>query len=209
MALVSVPKTSLVKVVCGISFGSSPIGATVSPVDGKLLLLQEDGNADIGPPQPICLPATMVEEQMVAMMTETQFLTALTTKGVGYTYPLLNWIVVTTTEGMMQIAPIPLHLLYNTFDNDLDAVCVLERVILVNPTETDDMKHLKHFLCVCLTAHDVGDKTPYAGERVPWRLGVQRKSSRGYFQHSPHKQAVILEGERRRRSRISRHSLPQ
>ena len=70
VAVVSVPRTSLVKVVYGIGVGSSPIGAMASPVDGKLLLLQGDGNLDIGPPQPICLPATMVEAQQVATMTE-------------------------------------------------------------------------------------------------------------------------------------------
>ena len=109
---------------------------------------------DIGLPLPICLPATMVEEQMVATMTETQFLTALTNKGVGYTYPLLTWIAVTTTEEMMQIAPIPPYFVYYGFNNDLDAACVLERIISVNPGETDGMKHLKHFLCACLTTHN-------------------------------------------------------
>ena len=80
VALVSVPKTSLVKVVCGLSYGSSPIGATASAIDGKLLFLQGDGNADIGPLQPICLPATMVVEQQVATMTAHQFSVALTGK---------------------------------------------------------------------------------------------------------------------------------
>ena len=60
VALVSVPKTYLVKIVYWVGFGSSPIGATASPVDGKLLSLKGDGNNDISLPQPICLPATMV-----------------------------------------------------------------------------------------------------------------------------------------------------
>ena len=107
VALVIVPKTSLVKIVYGIGFGSSPIGATSLPVDSKLLFLQGDGNNDIGPLQPICLPATMVEKQTVATMTENEFLTALTTKGVGYAYLLLNRIAVTTTEEIMQVAPLP------------------------------------------------------------------------------------------------------
>ena len=40
VALVNVPKSSLVKVVYGIGFGSSPIGAIASQVEGKLLFLQ-------------------------------------------------------------------------------------------------------------------------------------------------------------------------
>ena len=50
VAVVNVPKTSLIKVVYGMGFGSSPIGSTVSPVDGKILFMHGDGNKDVGPP---------------------------------------------------------------------------------------------------------------------------------------------------------------
>ena len=90
------------------------------------------------------------------MMTKNQFSTALTTKGVGYTHPLLNLIAVTTTEEIMQVAPIPPYFVYDGFDNNLDATCVLERVMAVNPTETEGMKHIKKFLRACLTAHNAG-----------------------------------------------------
>ena len=73
-------------------------------------------------------------------------------------YPLLNRIAVTAMEELMQVAPIPPYFVYNGFDNDLDAACVLERVMSVNPTETDDMKHIKNNLRACLTAHNAGDK---------------------------------------------------
>ena len=81
--------------------GSSPIGAMASPVDGKLLFLQGEGNLEIGPPQPLCLPSTMVDTQTVATMTEEQFSTALTAKGAGYTYPLLSRNAVTTTADIL------------------------------------------------------------------------------------------------------------
>ena len=90
VALVSVPKTSLVKIVYGMGVGSSPIGSMASPVDGKLLFLQGEGNLELGPPQPLFLPSTMVDKQKIATMTEEQFSTTLTTKGTGYTYPLLS-----------------------------------------------------------------------------------------------------------------------
>ena len=116
---------------------------------------------DIGTPQPIFLPATMVEKQTVATMTENQFSSTLTTKGAGYTYPLLNQIAVTTMEDMMQMAPIPSYFVYNRFDKDMDAACVLERVMLVSPIETDGIKHLKKSLQECLTSHNAGNKNPY------------------------------------------------
>ena len=84
VALVNVPKTSLVKVVYGLGLGSSPIGPSVSAIDGKLLMLHGDGNKDIGPPQPLVLPSTMVEKKSIATMTDDQFSSTLTTKGAGY-----------------------------------------------------------------------------------------------------------------------------
>ena len=126
--------------------GSSPIGSMASPVEGKLLFLQGEGNLEFGPPQPLFLPSTMVDKQKVTTMTEEQFSTTLTTKGTGYTYPLLARIAVTTTEEMMQIAPIAPYFVYDGFDNDLDAACVLERILLVNPADTNGIKHLKNFL---------------------------------------------------------------
>ena len=107
VGLVNVPKTSLVKVVYGIKIGLSPIGATAYPVYGKFLMLQGDGNADLFPPQPICLPTTLINTNLVAVMTETHFSTAITQKGAGYSYPLLDRNTVTMSKTIMQMAPIP------------------------------------------------------------------------------------------------------
>ena len=161
VALVNVPKTSLVKVVYGLGLGSSPIGSSVSAVDGKLLMLHGDGNKDIGPPQPLVLPSTMVEKHSIATMTEAQFSSTLTAKGAGYSYPLLPRASVTTSLEMMQLAPIPPYLVYDGFHENLDAACVLERILVVNPTETPWVKHLKSFLKACLSAHNSPDNKPY------------------------------------------------
>ena len=161
VAVVNVPRSSLVKVVYGMGFGTSPIGLAVSPVDGKLLFLHGDGNNEVGPPQVLCLPSTMTEKNQVATMTDIQFSTQLTSKGSGYTYPLLPRAAVTTTEELLQLAPIPAYLVYDGFENDLDAAVVLERVLSVNPVETDSIKHLKSFLRACLSAHNSPDIKPY------------------------------------------------
>ena len=60
-------------------------------------------------------------------------------------------------EEIIQVAPIPPYFVYDGFDNNLDAACVLERVMAVNPTETEGKKHIKKFLRVCLTVHNAGD----------------------------------------------------
>ena len=46
LALLSVTKTKYVKVVFCPEMGSSPIGASASVVDGKILLLQGNSNAE-------------------------------------------------------------------------------------------------------------------------------------------------------------------
>ena len=69
--------------------GSSPIGENSSIVDGKLILLQGDGNADLGPPQLVCLPATVVQLNTVLVMELAQLSISRNYKGDGYSYPLL------------------------------------------------------------------------------------------------------------------------
>ena len=54
--LVGVPKSNLFKFVYCAGVGLSTIGATQTLVDGQLLFLQGDGNADTGPPQSVCFP---------------------------------------------------------------------------------------------------------------------------------------------------------
>ena len=88
-ALVSIPRSKLVKLVFCPGMGSSPIGAASSPIDEKLLFLHGDGSDELGPPSPLCLQTTVVASAEVNVMTEEQCLTALTAKGAEYTYPPL------------------------------------------------------------------------------------------------------------------------
>ena len=77
MGVINVPKTKHVIDVYGFEFGTNPIGSDAAPTDGKLFMLQGDGNADIGPPFPLCLPSTVAEEESAATMTMAQFSTQL------------------------------------------------------------------------------------------------------------------------------------
>ena len=94
-------------------------------------------------------------------MTDRQFSETLTTKGAGYSYPLLQRLNVTNTEETMQLAPILPYYVYDGFEKDLDAACVLERIMTVDPTETESLKHLKIFLRACLSSHNNADNKPY------------------------------------------------
>ena len=94
-------------------------------------------------------------------MAETQFSTAITQKVVGYLYLLLARNDITTSNTIMQLAPIPQYLVYYGFKQDLDAALLTEKIISVNPTENDMFTHLSNFLWACLSSHNSGDSKPY------------------------------------------------
>ena len=143
MALVNVPKTHLVKVVNCIGVGYTPIRATPTKVDGKLLFLHRDGKKEFGPPQPLYLTSYMVERKTVAVMTEAKLTTTTTYKGTAYTYPLLTKYNVTNTEQTMNMAPIPPYFVYDGFENDLDAALILECIMSFISTTSNMFTHLQ------------------------------------------------------------------
>ena len=49
------------------------------------------------------------------------------------------------TEQTMQIAPIPPYFVYDGFENDLDAVLILERIMSVSSTMSNMFTHLQFF----------------------------------------------------------------
>lgn len=59
-ALVSIPKSKLVKVVFCPGMGSNPICSAALPVDYKFLFLHGDGSDEIGPPPRFASPKTLV-----------------------------------------------------------------------------------------------------------------------------------------------------
>ena len=146
--MVNVPKKSLVKVIYCMRMGSSHIGENESPVHVKLIFFQGNGNTVLGQPQPVCLPATVVEPKTVTVMTVDQFSASINYKGAGYSYPLLAQNAVNTTGGIMQISPIPPYFVYDGFEQDLDAALVLGCVMSVNPTINNMFTHLNFFKCV-------------------------------------------------------------
>ena len=129
--------------------GSIPIGVNTSPVYAKLISLQGNGNTHLGPPQPVCLTATLVEPKTVEVMTVAQFSTRITSKRSGYSYPLLARNAVKTSGEIMQIAPSPPYFVYDGFEQDLDAALVLERVMSVNPSINNMFTHILFLISDC------------------------------------------------------------
>ena len=165
-ALVNIPRSKLVKVVFCPGMGSSPIGVAASAIDEKFLFLHGDGSEDIAPPSPLVFPRLVATPAEMNIMTEEQITTSLTTKGVNYTYPLLQRNHITTQETIMRIAPLPPYFVYDGFEGDLDAGLVYERLLQHNDVENEMFSHLKSFLRACLSSHNAGDEKPYVDTTV-------------------------------------------
>ena len=166
VGVISIPKTKFVRVVYGFGFGTTPIGAETAPTDGQLLLLHGEGDADIGPPLPLCLPASTVKTERVATMTNEQVAELLQRAGARYSYPLLQRRRVVTSANIMQIAPLPAYLACDGFESDIDAACLLERTKNDAFASSAGGKHLQDFLRACLSNHNSGDTKPYVRDEA-------------------------------------------
>jgi hypothetical protein len=164
-ALISIPGSVDVKVVFGASIGASTIGQH-SPIDNKVLVLHGDGGNDIGTPQPLVLPVEVLDTQNVAVMSLAQCKETLTTKGAEFTYPLLARNRINSTQEIMQFAPIPSFLILDSFNQNINAALVLERLLSVETDGIEMYSHLQHFLLACLSAHNLNNNKPYVEQQV-------------------------------------------
>jgi hypothetical protein len=160
VALISVPLTKMVQVVYSLGMGSAGIGQT-NVLANKFLMLSGDEGKDIRPPTPLVFPKSMGVQTEVHIMSHAQFVDKTTAKGPNYSYPLIAHIQVNTTSKIMLIAPIPAFLVYNGFNQDLDAAEIYKRVLSMNDHSTEVLMHAKSFLLGCLSSHNSGDNKPH------------------------------------------------
>ena len=87
----------------------------------------------------------------------------------------------------MKLALVPAYLVYDGFDNNLDAACHLKRVMANKVTTTDCGEHLHCFLRACLSTHNAGGKnhtsriTPSLTLRLSRHANGLEKSSGNSF----------------------------
>jgi len=159
VALLALPSSSKVKVVYGLGVGASGITNT-TPIDGKVLALTGNGNNTLGPPSTVVLPTSTTTPANVKSLSEDLFLEKLTSAGNGYRWPLAQVRAASDTNPLVQLAPIPAFLVYDGFDNNLDAAEVYERVLSLDNHDTPMMLHLKQFLRATVVNHNQDDNTP-------------------------------------------------
>ena len=103
----------------------------------------------------------MVDRNTVDATTEEKFTANITAKGEANTYPLLEKSNVTNTERTIYMVLIPPYLVYDGFENDLDAALIFEHIMSVLSTTSNMFTHLQYFLRSCLTSHKMWDNKPY------------------------------------------------
>ena len=166
VALVNIPRSNKVKVIFCPGLGSSPIGAPRQPTDGKLLCLHGDGCEAWGPPQPLLFPVSGLDAYDVSMMAEEEFVTAVTSKGTNFSYPLLPETQCSTTCNIMKVAPIPAYFVYDGIMGDLHAGLVYERLMKHSTNGNPMMDHVKAFLRGCLSGQIKNAPKPYFSNSV-------------------------------------------
>jgi len=125
-ALVSVPDTNKVKLIYRLGVGTAGIGQ-VSAVAGKLLALFGEGGRALGPAQSIVLDATLRDHLEMKNITPEEVGTVLGGGTHTVDKAVMKAQAVQGTTTAMKIAPIPAYLVWDGFNNDLDAAMIYER----------------------------------------------------------------------------------
>lgn len=126
--LVAVPDSNRVKLVYGLGFGTAGIGR-VSSVAGKLLALTGEGGGEIGPAQTMVLDASLKVKVTMKNITTAQVATVFGSGNQRVDQSVMKALDVHGESTIMKMAPIPPYLVYDGFEDDLDASMVYERVM--------------------------------------------------------------------------------
>ena len=121
--MVNIPDTGTVRIVHSLGFSTNPIGE-ISPIANHVLTLT--GNDTVAtPPQALILPKEIADPLEICIPSEEEFNTKILQT---WRYPLFrnaDVLEIVITPKIMPIIPL---LVYDRFDQDLDAVVVYKRV---------------------------------------------------------------------------------
>eukprot|EP00957_Ditylum_brightwellii_P143615 10941801-Ditylum_brightwellii.AAC.1 len=121
-AMINIPHSNKVKLICGVGFGASAIGAA-SPTDGKLLMLSGEGNKMLGCPMVFCLPADMHQKAVVKCPMEAALQASLqggNNPNLGHQF-VANAVPSGDMAEMLQIVVVPPLIMFDGFCGDIEA----------------------------------------------------------------------------------------
>ena len=158
--MVNIPQTNLIKIIYGMSIGTSGIGET-APNDNKILALTGEGNSTVGCPQAIILPNSLRNKITLKCPTDQVVQVALQTETTNWYRVRTGNIADDNTAEIMQCAPIPAFLVYDGFNQDIQAEVLYERVLSVDNQELAMIIHCKNFLRACMVQRNIPDPKPH------------------------------------------------
>ena len=170
--LVNIPDTGTVRIVHSLGFGTNPIG-DVSPIANHVLTLTGDGSTAT-PPQVLLLPNESADLIEIRIPSEPEFNAKISSTS---RFPLFRNADVHETAITPKIMPIITFLVYDGFDQDLDAIVVYKRVQNLHNQQDPYVQGMLKFLRGCMTKRNKGSRDPstYVSET--------------YFMANPHNKA--------------------
>ena len=145
MCMVNIPDTGT-SIVHSLGFGTNPI-EEVSPIANHVLTLTGNGAA-VTPPQVLTLPKEIADPLEIRIPSGTEFNTKILQTS---RYPLFRSADVLKTVLTPKIMPIITFLVYDSFDQDLDAVVVYKQVQNLHNQQDPYIQGVLKFLQGCMT----------------------------------------------------------
>ncbi len=176
VALMSVPKTHMVRVVYAPAIGTGGIGRQ-SAIAGKFIMLHGEGNQLMGPPSVMVVPTSVKTATPTADPTDAK-VEQVFSSGSHTVYDSVGSARdQTTLSNIMKFAPIPAYLVYDGFNEDIPAALVYERLRECQHQGLW-LDHALKFLRACLIGnHRMNDPKPYVDV--------------SFFRDSPHREAKL------------------
>ena len=170
--LIKVPDSNMVRFITGLApFIADPL-QHASPLDGKLLAIQQDIDDPTETPNIILLPSDLLKIQRVQAHSQDNMITELEKERIDKGTPWFKEHEVKTSfVETSRAAPCPPDLAWDAFSEDVPAHIILERVLSAEPSLVDSgdkalFFYLKDFLSAAQVAHNVGSNTLDLGSRT-------------------------------------------
>jgi hypothetical protein len=158
--MINIPQSNLIKIIYGLSLGTSCIGET-APNDNKILALTGEGNSQIGCPQALILPNTIRTKIQPKCPTDEEVQQALQTDTTNWYRFRTGNIPDNQTAEIMQCSPIPPFLVYDGFEQDIRAEVIYERVLSLDTQDLPMIQHCRNFLRACMVQRNIPDPKPH------------------------------------------------
>ena len=158
-ALVAVPDTHKVKVIYGMGYGTQGVGPA-SPIATKILAMYGEGGNNIGSPPVLISDGAVRTMTKILTPTDDVVQTAFQ-NGHVLGRPVIRANLLTATEDIMKMVPIPAYLVLDGLEDDIEAAVVYERLLLSSHDSTMKTHALAFLRAVLVGNFRQADEKPF------------------------------------------------